>query len=58
MIILAKEEKEEIKRQIRDLIEAYKVTLFLTKAFPENGRFRSALQKEKYAIKSLRFKLT
>jgi septin family protein len=58
VIILAKEEKEEIKRQIRDLIEAYKVTLFLTKTFPENGRFRSALQKEKYAIKSLRFKLT
>lgn len=59
MIILqTKEEKEEIKRQINDLIEAYKTTLFLTKAFPESRRFRCALLKEKYAIKSLRLKLT
>ena len=59
MIILqTKEEKEEIKKQIKDIIEAYKVTLLLAKAFPENGRFRSALLKEKYVIKSLKLKLT
>jgi hypothetical protein len=40
-----------------ELIEAYKVTLLLSKAFPNSKGIKTALSKEKYAIKSLKLKL-
>ena len=33
--------RQEIKRQMQELIEAYKITLLLSKAFPENKDFKA-----------------
>ena len=49
--------RQEIKRQMQELIEAYKVTLLLSKVFPENKDFKATLLKEKQTIKALRLKL-
>ena len=49
--------RQEIKRQMQELIEAYKLTLLLAKVFPENKDFKATLLREKQTIKTLRLKL-
>lgn len=54
---IAEIERLAIKKQIKELIEAYKVTLLLSKVFPESKDFKTALLQEKNVIKTLRLKL-
>ena len=49
--------EQEIKNQIRELVEVYKRTLLLSKVFPDNKTYKIALAREKHLIKSLKLKL-
>ncbi len=49
--------EQEIKNQIRELVEVYKRTLLLLKVFPDNKTYKIALAREKHLIKSLKLKL-
>ena len=47
----------KIQMKINEIVEVYKETLLLLKAFPDDGDFKIALLREKKAIKALNLKL-